>query len=151
MRHRISAGVIVDVEDRVLLVHHQKAGTYDFWVAPGGGADGTEDLRATVQRETREECGLEVEAGQIAYVEDLWTPDMRICKVWFIGGLKGGELTSSASGAAAEHIVDARFIGRSEFRDRVIFPPVLREQYWSDKAQGFQTARYLGIREMEAY
>ena len=56
-----------------------------------------------VQRETREECGLEVEPLQIAYVEDLWVPEMPICKAWFIGRVIGGELTATASGAAAEH------------------------------------------------
>ena len=53
MRHRISAGVIVDVDDRILLVRHLKPTVYDFWVPPGGGVEGTEDLRATVQREAR--------------------------------------------------------------------------------------------------
>jgi len=148
VRHRISAGVIVDVDDRILLVRHLKPSVYDFWVAPGGGAEGAEDLRATVQREAREECGLEVEPLQIAYVEDLWTPEMRICKVWFIGRVTGGELTSTASGAAAEHIVDAQFVARADFRGKVVFPSVLNEQYWSDKASGFATTRYLGVREM---
>jgi len=148
MKHRISAGVIVDVEERILLVRHLKPTVYDFWVAPGGGAEGTEDLRATVQRETREECGLEVEPLQIAYVEDLWVPEMRICKTWFLGRVIGGALTATASGAAAEHIVDARFLARADFRDKVVFPSVLAEQYWADKAMGFATTRYLGIREM---
>src|SRR5688572_16996063 len=120
MRHRISAGVIVDIEDRILLVRHLKPNTYDFWVAPGGGAEGTEDLRATVQREAREECGLEIEPLQIAYVEDLWSPEMRICKVWFIGRLTGGELTSSAPGAAAEYIVDAQFVARADLGSKVV-------------------------------
>lgn len=151
MRHRISAGVIVDVEDRILLVRHLKPAAYDFWVAPGGGVEGTEDLRTAVRREAREECGIEVEPLQIAYVEDLWNQEMRICKGWFIGRWIGGELTSSAPGAAAEHIVDAQFIGRSEFQGKTIFPPVLREQYWTDKASGFTEARYLGIREMSVY
>src|SRR5262249_1474713 len=110
MRHRISAGVIVDVDDRILLVRHVRPGIYDFWVAPGGGVEGTEDLRAAIRREAHEECGLEVEPMQIAYVEDLWAEEMRICKLWFIGRITGGALTSQASGAAAEHIVDARFV-----------------------------------------
>lgn len=151
MRHRISAGVIVDVENCILLVRHFKPSVYDFWVAPGGGVEGTEDLRAAVQRETREECGVEVEPLQIAYVEDLWNPEIRICKVWFLGRVVGGELTSTASGAAAEHIVDAQFVARDDFRGKVVFPPVLCEQYWADKSQGFGTARYLGVREMKVY
>lgn len=151
MKHRISAGVLVDVADRILLVRCKKPGVYDFWVAPGGGVDGKEDLRAAIHREAREECGLEIEPLQIAYVEDLWNSDMRICKIWFTGRVVGGELTSSASGSAAEHIVDACFVGRGEFDGKIVFPEVLRDRYWEDKAQGFASVRYLGIREMEAY
>jgi ADP-ribose pyrophosphatase YjhB (NUDIX family) len=148
MKHRISAGVLVEDANRILLVRCVRPGVYDFWVAPGGGVDGTEDLRAAVQREAREECGLAIEPLQIAYVEDLWNADMRICKIWFTGRVIGGELTNSAPGASAEHIVDARFVGRDEFEGKTIFPTVLRDQYWSDKAQGFASVRYLGIREM---
>jgi 8-oxo-dGTP diphosphatase len=38
MKHRIAAGVIVENDNRILLVRHTKHGVYDFWVAPGGGA-----------------------------------------------------------------------------------------------------------------
>jgi len=92
-----------------------------------------------------------IEPLQIAYVEDLWNPEMRICKLWFTGRIIGGELTSLASGSAAENIVDARFVGRDEFRSKVIFPEVLRDQYWEDRSGGFTSTRYLGIREMETY
>ncbi|SUX29680.1 NUDIX hydrolase [Chromobacterium vaccinii] len=34
MKHRIAAGVIVEHEDRILMVRHCKPGAYDFWVAP---------------------------------------------------------------------------------------------------------------------
>jgi 8-oxo-dGTP diphosphatase len=148
MQHRISAGVLVDVADRILLVRCRRPDVYDFWVAPGGGVNGREDLRAAVCREAREECGLEIEPLQIAYVEDLCTPDTRICKVWFTGRVVGGELTGSASGSAAEHIVDARFLSRDEFTGKTIFPEVLRDRYWEDRTQGFGGVRYLGIREM---
>lgn len=151
MKHRISAGVLVDDADRVLLVRCIKPDVYDFWVAPGGGVHGKEDLRDAIRREAREECGLEIEPLQIAYVEDLWNPEMRICKVWFTGRIVGGELTGSASGSAAEHITDARFVARDEFSGKVIFPEVLREQYWTDKARGFASVRYLGMREMKTY
>jgi 8-oxo-dGTP diphosphatase len=151
MKHRISAGVIVDVEDRILLVRHVKPAVYDFWVAPGGGVEGTEDLRAAAQREAREECGLQVEPLQIAYVEDLWNPQMRICKIWFTARVTGGELSSDAAGAAAEHIVDARFLARGDMEGKQVFPLVLAEQYWADKPQGFATTRYLGVREMKVY
>src|SRR6202008_1574188 len=83
MKPRIAAGVLLEHEGKVLLVHHRKAGAYDFWVAPGGGAEGVEDLRATARREAFEECGLHVEPGVIAYIEEFSNPHTRECKVWF--------------------------------------------------------------------
>lgn len=77
MKHRIAAGALVEHEGRILLVRHRKEGAYDFWVAPGGGAEGTEDLRDTVRREVKEECGLEVEPGAVAYFEEFYSPDTR--------------------------------------------------------------------------
>ena len=46
MNHRISAGVLVINQDKILLVNHKKPGHYDFWVAPGGGVLGTEDIES---------------------------------------------------------------------------------------------------------
>ena len=56
MKHRIAAGVLVAEGDRLSLVRHQKPGVYDFRVAPGGGAEGPEDLRETARREVAEPC-----------------------------------------------------------------------------------------------
>ncbi len=81
-------------------------------------------------------------------MEDLWDKDARICKIWFAGRIVGGELTSSAPGAAAERIVEAAFLSREELAGKTVYPPVLHEQYWTDKASGFNSVRYLGIREM---
>ncbi len=43
--HRISAGVIVQNEQKLLLVHHVIPGRYDFWVCPGGGVQADESPR----------------------------------------------------------------------------------------------------------
>jgi 8-oxo-dGTP diphosphatase len=151
MRHRISAGVLVEDDNRLLLVNHRKPGAYDFWVAPGGGAEDSEDLRATARREVKEECGLDVEPLAVAYIEELTSPELRICKLWFSGRIVAGSLSSSRPAAAAEHIVDAAFLSVSEFEGKTIFPPVLRDQYWRDRLTGFAVPRYLGIREMKFY
>src|SRR5215218_5512850 len=110
MKHRLAAGAIVEHEGRILLVRHLKEGAYDFWVAPGGGAEGTEDLRATVRREVEEECGLQVEPGVVAYIEEFYNPHTRECKIWFTARLRGGTLTTSALEATREHIVEAAFL-----------------------------------------
>lgn len=150
MKHRIAAGVILEVEGRILLVRHRKPGAYDFWVAPGGGAEADEDLRATARRDVFEESGLRVEPLQLIYIEDLANPHTRECKFWFMGRLMGGTIGTGHAEAAAEHIVQADWLARGEFEGRVVFPPMLHDEYWKDRARGFAGGpRYVGLRQME--
>jgi 8-oxo-dGTP diphosphatase len=151
MKHRIAAGVIVENEGRILLVHHKKVGSYDFWVAPGGGSEGDEDLHATVKREVSEECGLVVEPMRVAYIEEFLNPHTRECKVWFTGRVVGGVLNTSSNPAGQEHIVEAAWLTRSEFEGKIVFPPMLAVDYWEDKESGFAFPRYVGLRRMEFY
>lgn len=149
MKHRIAAGVLLEHEGKILLVRHYKPGKYDFWVAPGGGAEGTEDLRATARREVLEECGLIVEPHAVAYIEEFNSPAQRECKVWFTASLLGGALNTSAIEASREHIVEAAFLSRAEFEGKTVFPPMLAGQYWEDRATGFAFPKYVGLRKME--
>ena len=151
MKHRIAAGVIVEEEGRILLVRHLKPGAYDFWVVPGGGAEGTEDLFAAAKREVYEEAGLHIEPLRIAYIEELSTPHTRECKVWFTGRLIGGTINTASGEAVREHIVEAAWLSRSEFEGKIVFPPMLRHEYWHDKQNGFALPRYVGVRAMEFY
>jgi 8-oxo-dGTP diphosphatase len=151
MNHRIAAGALVVHDRQVLLVRHRKPDAYDFWVAPGGGAEGSEDLRATVRREVREESGLEVLPERIAYIEELLTPHSRECKIWFFARFVSGEPSASAHEATREFIVDAKFMARSEFQGKIVFPPVLNDVFWADLDAGFPEPKYLGVREMEFY
>ena len=123
MEHRISAGVIVESDGKVLLVRHHKPGAYDFWVAPGGGALGDEDLRATAKREAFEECGLYIEPGRLLYIEEFVQPGKRHCKVWFAVHLVGGTLDFGAPEARSEHIVEAAWLEHDELAGRTVFPP----------------------------
>jgi len=151
MKHRIAAGVIIEDEGRILLVRHSKPGVYDFWVAPGGGAEGTEDLLTAAKREVFEECGLLVEPLHVAYIEEFTSPSTRECKVWFTGRLIGGTLSTSREEATREHIVDAAWLRREEFNGKIVFPPMLQSDYWQDKENGFASPRYVGLRAMEFY
>lgn len=151
MKHRIAAGVIVENEGRILMVRHHKPGAYDFWVAPGGGAEDGEDLLSTAKREVFEECGLHVEPLQLAYIEEFSNPETRECKIWFTGRLIGGSLNSSAIEAVREHIVEAAWLSPSDFAGKIVFPPMIHSDYWKDKETGFAFPRYVGLREMEFY
>ncbi len=151
MKHRIAAGVIVENEGRILMVRHHKPGAYDFWVAPGGGAEDGEDLLSTAKREVFEECGLHIEPLQLAYIEEFSNPETRECKIWFTGRLIGGSLNSSAIEAVREHIVEVAWLSPSDFAGKIVFPPMIHSDYWKDKETGFAFPRYVGLREMEFY
>lgn len=150
MKHRLSAGVLVEDNGRVLVVRHVKPGVYDFWVAPGGGVQAVESLQAAAQREAREETGLDVEPLALAYIEELVQPEVRVCKFWFTGRLRGGELSTAHLEAKAEHIVEAAWVSQEELKPLVrVFPPVLLDRYWQDRTAGFPAPIHLGLRHME--
>jgi 8-oxo-dGTP diphosphatase len=150
MKHRISAGVIVERNGRVLAVRHRRPGIYDFWVAPGGGVEGDESLAAAAAREVREECGIEVRIGRMVYVEELFNPECRHVKFWFTGEFVAGQ-PGVDSRAAAEHIVEAAWLSRPEMEGKTIFPPVLSGQYWQDRERGFPGVVHLPLRHMEVW
>ena len=149
MQHRISAGVIVEQDERILLVRHLRPGRYDFWVAPGGGVQGHEQLPQAAAREAEEETGLVIEPSELLYIEEFTQPDIRHCKFWFRGHLRGGELCATGPDAVSEHIVEAAWLSRAELAGKKVFPPALVERYWSDRAKPFSGPSYLGLRSME--
>ena len=149
MQQRLSAGVLVEHEDRLLLVRHVRPGKYDFWVAPGGGVQDEEELSAAAQREVREETGLEVIAGNLLYIEELVQPDLRICKFWYSGHLRGGELSVAAPEAQAEHITEAAWLSRADLQTKTVFPPALLSRYWEDRCNEHAGPVHLGLRKMD--
>jgi 8-oxo-dGTP diphosphatase len=149
MLHRISAGTIVEHEGRVLLVHHQRAGKYDFWVAPGGGVMGQESLEQAARRETKEETGLDVAVSKLIYIEEFFNPECRYVKFWFAASLIGGAMDFSHPDTVAEFIVDAGWMSHSELRDKTVFPPVLVDRYWDDREAGFQGPTSVPLRQMQ--
>jgi 8-oxo-dGTP diphosphatase len=150
MQHRISAGAIVeDAAGRLLLVRHVLPARYDFWVAPGGGVQGSEELAAAAIREVREESGLHVAIDRLAYIEEFANPETRHVKFWFTARVSGGEMSSAAPEAKAEHIVEAAWLSRSDLAARTVFPSVLTARYWDDRNRGFAAPIHLALRMME--
>ena len=150
--HRISAGILVAHEGRVLVVNHRRAGHYDFWVAPGGGVQATETLEQAAAREALEETGLQVEVGPLRYVEEFYQPGVRYCKFWFLGRWVGGQLSALAPEAQAEHIVDARWMTPEDLASASCFPPFLCDAEWrADTAWTDGRIHRLGLRAMEMW
>ncbi len=143
MNHRISAGVILVKNDSILMVNHKKPGHYDFWVAPGGGVLGVEDIEAAAQRELKEETGLSTNHIVLAYIEEFYKPTERECKFWFYSDNSSGHLKTEKASADRELIVSVEFIQQSELKELKVFPPIVLDQMWDDIALGFPSHKYL--------
>jgi 8-oxo-dGTP pyrophosphatase MutT (NUDIX family) len=55
IRHFTASAIVLDDNDRALLVHHNKIG---LWLYPGGHIDPNEDPAQAALREVREETGI---------------------------------------------------------------------------------------------
>lgn len=147
--HRLSAGALVEQDGRLLLVRHRKPGAYDFWVAPGGGVQGDETLEQAACREAREETGVDIVPGRLAYIEELVSPDLRMCKFWFVGQAVGGALSVDHPEAKREHIVEAAWLSPREMEGKQVFPPVVAGRYWDDRQNPHAWPARLDLRPME--
>jgi ADP-ribose pyrophosphatase YjhB (NUDIX family) len=70
-RQRLAVYALVRRGDLVLLTRISAVGAHPgAWTLPGGGLDHGESPRDAVAREVREECGLDVEVGDLLDVHD---------------------------------------------------------------------------------
>lgn len=148
MLHRISAGALVEQDGRILLVRHEIPGQYNFWVAPGGGVQGTETLADAAERETFEETGLRVRAKNMRFIEEFHEPNTRYCKFWFSAEVVGGTLDASNPLATVEHIKEVAWLSPAECAQVTVFPSFLRSNQWKD-TRDTGAPIHLGLRAME--
>ena len=148
MKYGISAAALIVQEGRLLLVRHREAGKYDFWVPPGGGLRGSESILDCARRETREETGLAIEPGRVLYIQEFWDSATHFVKFFVLGRLLEGELTLSNRDPDEAFLVEARFLSRSELRERPVYPEVLKDAFWKDYKAEPPVTRYLGIERL---
>lgn len=104
--------VLVDGDDRVLLLRYVAPDGHVYWVPPGGGLEGDEDHRAAARRELDEELGVRgVELEDIGWrrrlviewAGELWDQD----EVWFMARCDAADVGDAVLDALAEEGVDA--------------------------------------------
>ncbi|SPH24737.1 Nucleoside triphosphatase NudI [Defluviimonas aquaemixtae] len=66
---------IIVRDGRLLLVNAYPGDRSDLWCAPGGGVEPGQSLPDNLRREVREECGLTIEVGPLALVNEFHDPE----------------------------------------------------------------------------
>ncbi|KZN32361.1 hypothetical protein N474_11350 [Pseudoalteromonas luteoviolacea CPMOR-2] len=151
MEQRICVGAFVIQNEKLLMVNHKREGRYDFWVTPGGGVKGTESLEEAATREVKEETGLNVKVNKLMYIEQMFTPEERSVKFWYLCELIDGELDSSAEEAIREFIVDADFKDKTFIKSNEVFPPMLNDGFWEKIAKDNIQPEVIELRELKFY
>ncbi|MDE3078843.1 MAG: NUDIX hydrolase [Paracoccaceae bacterium] len=71
---RLAVRALVLDGDRLLVVNAYPGGISDLWCAPGGGVHSGSGLPDNLAREVMEECGIAVEVGEPALVNEFHDP-----------------------------------------------------------------------------
>lgn len=152
MEQRIrSAAIIVNDEQRILLIKHVHPETgYEWWVPPGGGIEEFDNsVFDCARREVFEEANLKVDINRIAYIREFFIKkDKKLnIEIFTLADNYEGELSLkniAGKGSDEQFVKDVRWFSREELQDIVVFPEILKDYFWSDYAENFPTVKYLG-------
>ena len=110
--------------DRLLMVRHRGIGLTDtFWCPPGGGAQFGETAPDALIREFAEETGLEVEIGDMLFVNEFMQPPLHAMELFFVVHVTGGPRRQGVDpemGADEQIIEEVRFMSFDEIKR---YPP----------------------------
>ena len=131
--------IVLDSDNRILMVKHDHP-ERTVWMVPGGGIEEGESSAQAAAREVLEETGLEVEiTGLIWHVEEVSERGQRFVN-FFRAKVTGGELGLGSDPELAENeqvLTDIRFMTREEVAElENLYPVFLRSELWQHLEQG---------------
>ncbi len=106
----VGVGAVLRRGDEILLVQRGRDPGKGLWAVPGGKVRFGETLRAAVERETMEETGLDVEAGDLGWTGEVIDRTHHLVLLDYAATVIGGELR------AADDAEDARWVRLDEAR-----------------------------------
>ena len=134
-----------------MLVQHIHPETgEEWWVPPGGGLEPKdESVFNCAGREVFEETGLQVGLTDIVYIREFLDHENQNHNLELFLGSRAfsGELTLrhvQGSGPDEHYIRDVRWVPKGELDNMVVYPEILKDDFWEDLAKGFPKTKYLG-------
>lgn len=132
--------IIMDDENRVLVVcqHHEER---DIWMVPGGGIEDGEDTLQAGIREVMEETGLEIEMGPLLWhVEEVSGERGQRFVNFFMGRLVGGDMHLGIDPEfddSHQVLREVRFMTKEELQaTEHVYPVYLKNELWDIIEQG---------------
>lgn len=119
VRVRVMGLLIQD--DKILMLNHRGMNEADeLWLPPGGGVEYQEGMETALQREFREEIGLEVEVKDFVGVNELITNRFHAYEFMFLVRKISGEEQVGVDPELGEFqsIVDYQYLSASELRQK---------------------------------
>ena len=131
--------IVLDEENRILMVKHEHP-ERTVWMVPGGGIEEGESSAQAAVREVLEETGLQVEiGGLIWHVEEVSERGQRFVN-FFRATVTGGQMKLGHDpelGDSEQVLADIRFMSREEVAAlENLYPEFLRHKLWQHLEQG---------------
>lgn len=122
-RIHLATGLAVRSDGCVLLVASRYANhPAPLWNLPGGRQEPGELLCETVVREVREETGMLVRAGELAYVSESYAGDVQVLNATFHVAIE----SQGEPSIAPDHIVEFAWVPHERLAERIVVA-VVRE------------------------
>jgi len=120
-RHPVpGVGAVIIEDDSILLILRGSGAWKDYWAVPGGKIRFGETMQEAVVREVREETGLDVDVGDVAWVGDIIDdqspPRFHYSIVDFFAVRVGGEL------AAGDDAAEVVWVAFDDLEDHALTP-----------------------------
>jgi 8-oxo-dGTP diphosphatase len=133
----VRVGAVVEREEALLLVRHQKPDRDPYWVLPGGRLEPGETIPECASREVAEETGLKASFSGILYVSEFLREGRHTIDVVARMALEGDEEASLGSDPEVEPgteptLTEVRWVNVEELAEIQLLPPSIKERLLRD-------------------
>ena len=133
----------------ILLAEHE--GLWEdrpFWTPPGGGVEFGEPLDRALEREVKEETGVDVEVGPVRYILDFVRPPLHAVSFYFecrAPDLRLARLGHDPEAGDRQMLRSLRLVPFAELGGLTVYPEPFVHRLAADAAAGFPDGTvYLG-------